>query len=108
MTDDETRRNWILAPDDVQVGSTDRSQRYANDCLTRASTRFVDLFDPNFVLTSKNICFHFNTSLLLLLMNARLPNIFSEHVWPNSKNVPALQLPAYLTKDLCGDKSSRF
>ena len=45
---------------DVQVGSTNRGQRYANDGLTRASARCLYLFDPDSVLTSENICFHFN------------------------------------------------
>src|SRR5690349_10568401 len=64
MADDETRLNWILAPDDVQVSSTNRGQRHANDGFTRSRARFVDLLDPDSVLTSKNVCFHFITSLL--------------------------------------------
>jgi hypothetical protein len=65
MTDDETGRDRILAPDDVQICSTNRGQRHANDGLTGPSAWFLYLFDPDSVLTSKNICFHFNTSLLL-------------------------------------------
>jgi len=62
VPDGETGLNRILASDDVQIGSANRGQRDANNCLARASARFVDLLNRNFVLTSEYVCFHFNTS----------------------------------------------
>src|SRR6185437_1256290 len=60
VSDNQAGCNRVFAPHNVQVRSTDRRQRHANNCFTSSSTWFVYLFDPYFVLTSKNVCFHFN------------------------------------------------
>src|SRR6185369_626322 len=58
VTNDQTRSNWILASDDVQVCAANSRERYADDGFARAGAWFWDLLNTNLVLCMKNVCLH--------------------------------------------------
>src|SRR5687767_8077417 len=64
MPDHQTRCNGIFTSHDMKVRSANRCQRHANDGFADSSAWFINFLDLDFVLATKNICFHFTTSLL--------------------------------------------
>src|ERR1051326_7668625 len=59
VSNNQARRNRILASHNVQIGPTDRRERHANDCFTRAGAWLLYLLDADFLLAAKYVCFHF-------------------------------------------------
>jgi len=59
VTDHQTRRDWIFAPDDVQVRSTNRGQRHTDHGFTHSGSWFFNFFHTDIVVPVKNVCFHF-------------------------------------------------
>ena len=58
VTDDQARLHRILAAQDVQIGSTDRRQRDANNRFAETGARSRHFFYTDVVCTVKYVCPH--------------------------------------------------